>query len=446
MIGIDDARGVPTSATERASLAGYETALRQLHGYRGDPVATIGGVLAADRDFVMGHVLRAAVMVTMWEKSILGEIESTLLTLRDLGPRANDRERAWTAALAAWFGGDWEGMRQRLDRLLVDYPRDALALQLGHLADFYVGDRENLRGRIARALPAWSRDTPGYGFALGMQAFGLEECGAYGAAEDLGRHALEIEPDDGWAHHAVTHVLEMQARQAEGAAWMESRQTHWSQPDNAFAFHNWWHTALFYLDRDQVERALAIYDSGIRPGNSQVQLEMVDATALLWRMHLRGIDVGDRWRNIADAYERTDAPGFYAFNDMHAMMAYVGSGRTSAAARLLAAVERTAGDETTNGGMTRSVGMAIVRAIAAFGRGRWEETIALLMPVRYRANVFGGSHAQRDIIHRTLLEAAIRQRDRSLATALAAERTTLKPHCPFGWRERRRAEALPAVA
>ena len=441
-----DARGVPTSATEQASLAGYETALRQLHGYRGDPVATIDGVLAADRDFVMGHVLRAAVMVTMWERSMQGEIESTLLTLRDLGNRANDRERAWTAALAAWFAGDWEGMRQRLDHLLVDHPRDALALQVGHLADFYLGDRENLRGRIARALPAWSRETPGYGFVLGMRAFGHEECGDYGAAEAHGRHALEIEADDGWAHHAVTHVMEMQARQAEGAAWMESRVSHWAQPDNAFAFHNWWHAALFHLDLDHVERVLAIYDTRIRPGESQVQLEMVDAASLLWRMHLRGIDVGDRWRSIADAYERADEPGFYAFNDMHAMMAYVGSGRSTVAARMLAAVERVAADETTNGGMTRSVGLAIVRAIAAFGRGRWDETISLLLPVRYRANTFGGSHAQRDIVHRTLLEAALRQGDRPLATALAAERTALKPHCPFAWRERRRAEALPAAA
>ena len=84
--------------------------------------------------------------------------------------------------------------------------------------------------------------------------------------------------------------------------------------------------------------------------------------------------------------------------------------------------------------MTRSVGLAIVRAIAAFGRGRWDETISLLLPVRYRANTFGGSHAQRDIVHRTLLEAALRQGDRPLATALAAERTALKPHRPFAWR------------
>ena len=101
-------------------------------------------------------------------------------------------------------------------RHLADYPRDALALQVGHVADFYHGDRDNLRGRIARALPFWRRDDLGYSFVLGMYA-GLEECADYARAEQTGREALAIEPDDCWAHHAVTHVMEMQARQATGS-------------------------------------------------------------------------------------------------------------------------------------------------------------------------------------------------------------------------------------
>jgi hypothetical protein len=91
--------------------------------------------------------------------------------------------------------------------------------------------------------------------------------------------------------------------------------------------------------------------------------------------------------------------------------------------------------------MTRQVRLPIVRAIDAFGRGRYRETVDLLMPVRYRAHAFGGSHAQRDVVHRTLLEAALRNGQRGLARALAIERTTLKPHCPFSWKLRRRAEA-----
>ncbi len=92
--------------------------------------------------------------------------------------------------------------------------------------------------------------------------------------------------------------------------------------------------------------------------------------------------------------------------------------------------------------ITREVGLPIVRAIEAFGRAAYGEAIDLLMPVRYRANLFGGSHAQRDIIHRTLIEAALRTPDKALAIALTNERASLKPHCPFSLGLSKRAAAI----
>ena len=438
---MQDLRGVSVSSDNSKSLGAYETALLALNTYRGDPVAIIDEALADDPDFVMGHILRAEVHMTLWEKSVVPEIETSLTRLRDLDNRSNDRERRHVSALRSWVSGDWNGTRGEFDRLLADYPRDLLALQIGHLTDFYHGDRENLRGRIARALPAWTRDDPGYGFVLGMHAFGLEECGSYSEAEETGRHALAVNPDDCWAHHAVAHVMEMQARQAEGSAFMEKRRDHWSQDDNAFKFHIWWHTALYHLDQDQSGRALEIYDQEVRGEPEAIQLMMLDAVALLWRLHLRGIDVGNRWDELATLYESDGEDGFYVFNDMHAMMAFAATGRTAAAAARLRAVDEAAEGAGTNGMMTRLVGQPLVRAIDAFGRERYSEAVDLLMPVRYRAYVFGGSHAQRDIVHRTLIEAALRSGSKTLALALVNERTSLKPHCPFSWKLRERAAA-----
>ncbi len=438
---MEDRRSVRVSTDNPRSLDIYETALRALNTYRGDPVAIIDTALHADPDFVMGHIFRAYVHLTTWEKSIVATIDGSLARLADLDNRSNDRERGHVRALKQWVAGDWNGMRGQLDRLLAEYPRDLLALQIGHLADFYHGDRDNLRGRAARSLPAWSRDDPGYGFVLGMHAFGIEECGSYALAEETGRHALAIDADDCWAQHAIAHVMEMQARQAEGIAFMEARQEHWAQADNAFAFHNWWHTALYNLDQDRFDRVLDIYDRRVRPEPSEIQLTMLDAAALLWRLHLRGIDVGGRWDELAATYGKSAEAGFYVFNDMHAMMAYAATGRSQAAAALLQAVETAAGDGGTNGRMTREVGLPIVRAIETFGREDYGRTVDLLMPVRYRAYVFGGSHAQRDVVHRTLIEAALRSGEKALAVALTNERTSLKPHCPFSWQLHERAVA-----
>jgi hypothetical protein len=49
------------------------------------------------------------------------------------------------------------------------------------------------------------------------------------------------------------------------------------------------------------------------------------------------------------------------------------------------------------------------------------------------ASRFGGSHAQRDVITLTLIEAALRGRQLTLARALLSERTALKPESPFAW-------------
>ena len=432
---MEDQFGVAVSSDNRQSLDALKAAQGLLSVYRGDPVAVIDEALEADPDFVMGHVFRGQVNLTLWESGAVSEVETSLARLDDLHGQSNDRERMHGDALRAWASGDWSGMRGHLDSLLAEYPRDLLALQIGHQGHFFAGDRDNLRGRVERALPAWSPDDSAYGFMLGMHSFGLKECGAYAAAEEAGRHALDIEPTDCWAQHAVAHVLEMQARQAEGIAFMEDRAEHWAQADNGFSYHNWWHTAVYHLDQGNAARALEIYDQGVRPEPLDFQMTMLDAMALLWRMRLQDIDVGTRWDELAAAYESAretgDEDGFYAFNDMHAMMAYEATGRGAAAEKLLKAVEDKANGEGTAAMAAREVGLPIVRAISAFGRADYDTTVELLMPVRYRAHIFGGSHAQRDIVHRTLIEAAIKPGSGALARALTNERVAQRPDCPY---------------
>jgi len=402
-------------------------------------VAIIDEALANDPGFAMGHVLRAQVQVTMWERSVLPGIRESLARLEALQGAMNDRERRHAGALKAWAAGDWQRHRDELGSLLVEYPRDLLALQVAHVADFFHADRESLRDRVARALPGWSRDDDAYGLLLGMHAFGLEENGSYGKAEETGHTALHYDAEDCWAQHAVAHVLEMQSRQSEGIQFMELRTRSWAQADNGFAFHNWWHTALYHLDQGRPQRALEIYDAGIRPQPSEIRVMMLDAAALLWRMHLRGFEVGKRWEELAEAYRKGDENGFYAFNDMHAMMAFVATGRSQESAALLKATESSARERNTNGRMTQVAGLAIVRAIEAFGRGKYAEVVSLLAPVRETARIFGGSNAQRDVVSRTLLEAALRAGDKALARSLAEERVAHKPRCPFSQELRSRA-------
>jgi tetratricopeptide (TPR) repeat protein len=437
---LHDRRGLAVSTANPASLEGYEQALDLTASYFVDPLATINKALEADPTFAAGHCLRAALALMSSERGALPILEESVTAIEALGGRANERERMHAAAGRARLGGDFARSIRLYGDIVVDYPRDLLAVQIAHVGDFFLGQSTLLRDRMAQVLPHWNETVPGYGYVLGMHAFGLEETANYAGAEATGRRALELNPRDPWAVHAVAHVMEMQGRLRDGIDWLTSRQADWSV-DNGLAYHNWWHLGLFHLDLGDTARAVELYDSRIRPGQSSVALEMVDASAMLWRLMLRGVDVGSRWQPLADSWQPLAEDAFYAFNDAHAVMALAGAGRWEQVHRVLASLESAASGQGTNAMMSREVGLPVARAFASFGQGRYEAAIDDLLQVRAHANRFGGSHAQRDIVHLTLIESALRAGRASLARALADERTAVKPTSPFNWRLAARALA-----
>jgi tetratricopeptide (TPR) repeat protein len=431
-MSLRDSRGCPVSTRSAASLAQFEQALQLSVSYRLDPLVTIQAALEADPDFAIGHCLRAGLMIMATDRMVMPLLTESIEAIESLGRRANDRERAHAAAARSWLHGDFAGSIRRYGDILLDHPRDLLALQVAHVGDFFLGSSSMLRDRVAQVLPEWDTSAPGYNYVLGMYAFGLEESGLYSRAEDIGRRALEINPVDAWGVHAVTHVMEMQGRIREGIDFLTSRERDWAD-NNGLAFHNWWHLALFHLEAGNVSQVLDLFDRRILPAPSQVPLEMVDASAMLWRLHLRGVEVRDRWKALAKCWEPFVDHAYYAFNDVHAVMSFVGAERMDLAQRAIAAMEQKTTDMDTNATMTREVGLPLAQALVSFAAGNYSDVVRRLQPIRTIANRFGGSHAQRDVIHLTLVESALRSGQIRLARALIAERTQLKPSSPSNW-------------
>ncbi|AEI81113.1 hypothetical protein CNE_2c21640 [Cupriavidus necator N-1] len=442
-MALTDSRDLPVSTQNARSVEQYETALQLLNSYYGNPLAAIDTALAADPGFAMGHALRAALMVTSGDGTAEPMLRQSVEAGEALHTSANDRERRHIAAARAWLDGEFERSVRLYGDIVIDYPRDLLAIQTAHLEDFLLGQSSMLRDRVAQALPHWDAGMPGYGYLLGMHAFGLEETQLYERAEESGRRALELNPRDPWAVHAVAHVMEMQGRLADGIAWLDGRRDDWSD-DNMLAVHNWWHLALFQLEDGRTDEVLALYDRCIKRPAPAIALDLVDASALLWRLHLRGVDVGRRWQPVADDWLGRGAAGYYAFNDVHAVMASLGAHRPAAADQVRAALERAALGNGTNAMMSRDVGLPVADALIAFDQGDYTTAIDLLTPVRLIAHRFGGSHAQRDVISLTLLEAALRGGRSNLAIALTAERAALKPMSPSLHRLVQRADSCRA--
>lgn len=440
---LKDCRGHRLTGATEKSLPHYETALREFNLLINDPVAAVDRAIAESPDFVMAHALKAWLHLLGTEPAGIPVARAALKAARAVP--ASAQEQGHLAAIEHLVHGRWRAAAQTMEDVAIDHPRDLLALQSGHHMDFFRGDARMLRDRIARALPAWSPAVPGYHAVLGMQAFGLEETGNYVAAESCGRTAVALERRDTWAQHAVAHVMEMQGRQEEGIAWMTDNTDGWSR-DSFFAVHNWWHVALYHLDLGRTDEALKLFDGPIYGAKSRVILEMIDASAMLWRLHLRGVEVGDRWQAVADGWEPVKDAGNYAFNDAHAAIAFVGAGRKQSLECIIAAQQEAMTRDDDNAAFTREVGHPVVLAIKAFGEGRYEDTIRRLRDVRNIAHRYGGSHAQRDLLDLTMIEAALRSGRPSVATALAAERLAARPTNPLSRLFMQRAARMKKAA
>jgi hypothetical protein len=431
-----DAHGNPVSGA-RPAVDRYDAAIDHLLAYRTEVVEAMESLATDEPDFAMGQVLGAYLSLTSTDVPDLAGARELAANLSALP--LNDREAAHRDTIDAWLAGDWHGAARRLDALLVRWPADLLGLLVGHQLDFFLGDAANLRDRVGRSLPAVDPSHPHHGYVRGMYSFGLEESGHYQLAEHHGLAALDRNPDDVWATHAVTHVNEMQGRVEDGIRFLRERQADWAE-GNLFTVHNWWHLALFLLEAERTGEVLDIYDGHVHNQQSAgVPLEMLDASALLWRLHLDGVEVSGRFDSLADAWAtRTSLEPWYVFNDLHAVMALAGAGRFADARAVIGRLDSHVANAapSSNVRMTTEVGLPACKSVLAFSEGDHARVVDELLPIRTILSRFGGSHAQRDALQRTLVVSAVRCGQSDLARALIDERLGVRQTSVWSWRRR----------
>jgi tetratricopeptide (TPR) repeat protein len=435
-----DAQGHHLSGATVEAVTAYDQAVRAFNLVHGDSIGLFDAAREAAPDFAMAYLGKAWVYAVANDPGLMTQATALVETARPL--RLNEREQAHLSALLHLVGGARAAAVAVLDRHLMHYPFDLVAHQAAALIDGFLGRFPWVRDRSARALPLWSKDQAGYGTLLAFHGFGSEEAGDYVRAEDESRAAAELEPLSFWPHHTVAHVMEMTGRPEDGLGWMTAREALWSTPGHMNQVHIWWHKALFHLELGQYDAALALYDGPMRATQRALALSLTNATALLWRLDTLGVDIGERWREQADLWERHADGKCLVFADIHAAMAELRSGQVARVERRLEAMQQTAASSVEAAGLYRTVGIPVVEGLAAFHRGAYAEAVELLLPVRFDLWQIGGSHAQRDVVDWTLTEAAVRAGQRDIALSLAHERLATRPRSAPNRRFLRHAEEI----
>ena len=309
------------------------------------------------------------------------------------------RERMAVAALRAWVADDIDAAIAAFGEALAAAPRDLLALKLLHYHLFNRGDFPAML-RVAQLAEAAVADVAQ---VHGMAAFAYEQCHLLADAEHAARHALALSSKEPWAQHALAHVMLTQGRIDEGIAFLESAQATWTDLNSFMITHLWWHLALFYLSRGRADDALAAYDRQVWAVAKDYSQDQVGAVSLLARLEMDGIDVGDRWAELAGWLAPRADDVVQPFLSVQYLYGLARAGRPEAD-RLLAAIERASG----HGGAWADAALPLARGLVAHARGAHGEAAALIAGALPHLIRLGGSHAQRDLFEQILLEANIR--------------------------------------
>ena len=438
---LSDSRGLRLGTASSEAARHADEALWQMMTFVDTPLVALQAARAADPGWLLPLLLDAGFHLGLNQPGDRRAARELLEAAAPLAAAATARERAHLEALSALSEGRTTAALRLWDDLLLEVPRDALALHWAHQWDHARGDAQALRLRPARALPEWDDADPLFPCVLGLYAFGLAECQQHALAEDLGRRAIALAQERGgparvpWAVHAVTHAMEMQGRFDEGAAWLRQQQDGWTG-GTRFASHLWWHLALFRLEALDVAGTLRLVDTHLSGAALSHGLQCIDAAALFWRLRLMDVEVDALFKDLLQRWQPDPAEaGAHAYTDWHVVLALLGAGERARAERWVARcaqrVMRAEESGRSNHAIARDLGLPLMRALLAQDRGEHDAATRGLYLAHESAVRLGGSHVRRDLVAQTLMHCAARSDAIHIGRAVLNERCLAKPVTPL---------------
>ena len=416
-----DPFGLSVSLRQPEAIAAWDSTLKAFLAHGAQTPVHLARVLELEPEFALAHVAKGMFYLLLGRRELMRVAAEALDTARAC-PDQLPRERAYVTALEACVAGDIDRGLRALEQILTATPQDALAMKLSHAWRFVLGDSSGMRASLERVAAAYMPDHIAYGYFQGCMAFAYEETGEYDRARATGLRGLAAAPDDAWGLHAVAHVFDMTADARGGLEWLSGREAAWAHCNN-FRYHVWWHKALMHLDLGQMDEVLTLYDSEIRADKTDDYRDISNSTSLLMRLELEGVNVGNRWEELADISQTRTEDGCLIFADLHYILALAADGRVEATTQMLGRMHLDAKCADTQARQRMaSPGLSAAQGLEAFGAGNYSAAFANLLAARPDMQKAGGSHAQRDVFERITIDAGLRAGHFAQVETLLADR------------------------
>jgi hypothetical protein len=356
----------------------------------------------ADPESCMANVYAGMLWMLLEAPEAPSRAQKYLLAAERAAPGATRRELINAAMLRAWVDADLERTIRLCDQVSDEFPRDLSIVKTHQYFEFNRGNSPEML-RVALKVAAANADVP---YVYGMKAFGYEQCHLLDEAESEARSALAMRRKEPWAQHALAHVLLTRGRMDEGAQFLEEAADTWTGLNSFMLTHIWWHLALFYLSQGRDREALEVYDRhcwGIAKDYSQDQ---VGAISLLARFEIAGIEVADRWEDLADHLAARARDTVQPFLTLQYLYGLARARRPQAETLLQTVRDHALGAPPYTRVVWREVALPGCEGLYAYARGDYDRAWHHLSNVAPRMAEAGGSHAQRDLFEQILLDAA----------------------------------------
>ncbi len=366
----------------------------------------VGGILAAAERDDAPLVQAYAAMFQMFAETPQAPAAARPYLERalDAATAATERERGFVAAIDAWADGDIARALECHEALAALAPRDLVSVKLAQYHAFNLGDSPRMLRLVLPAREA-AADVP---WVHGMTAFAFEQCHRLADAEAAARRGIAMRRKEPWAHHALAHVMLTEGRIDEGESFMREMSDTWTDLNSFMVTHNWWHLALFLIEQDRIDEALALYDREVWGVCPQYSQDQIGAVSLLARLELADADVGDRWRALAPFLAARTHDQVQPFLDLHYLYGLARAQRPEADELLASLATHAARAPALTAGAWRDVALPAAHGLLAHARGDWNAAIAGLGAALPRMVEIGGSHAQRDLFEQLWIGALVR--------------------------------------
>jgi tetratricopeptide (TPR) repeat protein len=423
-----DAYGLAVSTSSRAAVDAHDRGVRALLGFGAETGECFRQALAADPEFVLA---RAALAVALYLDEQIpaaqAEMERALADGAAQAASLTARERRHLEALRLFVGGRGHDAIAVMQEILGEFPRDVLLMQRLYFIYFWQGRSAEMLEVTRAVLSALADD----GYALGYHAFALEENRRLDEALPLAERAVALNPRDAWAVHAIAHVLYERGDNRGGIESLPGR-IHPCDHLGYFRNHLRWHLALLHLAEGDYERGGQLFESVFGRIPIAIASDLQDSVALAWRLDLFGRSDPRRWAQLGAAARRWLDMPLLLFHDLHVGMALAAASDWSSASLQLDRL-RQRGARSKNPTLPEVV-VPLMEGLHAFARGEYGAAVARIAPVEGRIVEVGGSHAQREVFHDTLLAAALRGSE-PCAAALLERRLAKRPNPGRFWEQ-----------